>query len=387
MGKIYENILGTAKIEICGTHPEAFMNACAINGIELWKLECIDEFTVSLWAYEKDMAIIESIAQRAMCAFKTLEISGGSKNKSFLKRRKLLLVFILLFAVLLAVSSLFIWEIDVYGNNELTKSEIIRELANCGIGEGTYWPGISAEMVRSKMLIRLPELSWMTVNISGSRASVLVQERKAKPEIYVESKAAHIVAAESGIIKSVSVSEGRNQIHKGQTVSKGQLLVSGVMDSISGDSRLVRSKANIIADTCREINMIYPNKMRSKISSNRTKLRFAVKFAKKRINFYLNGRNNVDECDKIITEYKLGFDGLFALPISVITEKILPYKGQEFKTDISELICSQQLGRLSENLKGNVEYSSFSEAENGGLTYVTLYAQCREDIAKTVEIQ
>ncbi len=387
MGRIYENILGTARVEICGTFPEGFLNACAISGIELWKLECIDAFTVGLWVYEKDVAEVENIAQKTMCSLNIVEIKGGSKNNSFLMRRKFLILFVLLSFLLLVLSSMFIWEIDVYGNEELTKTEILRVLYACGVQEGCFWPNISAETVRSKMLTKLPELSWMTVNVSGSRAMVLVQERKEKPEIYVETEPAHVVAAESGIIKDLSVTEGSSQVVRGQTVSKGQLLVSGLMESIGGKQRYICSRASVIADTCHEIKMVYPTNMKQKIASDRSFLRFALKFGKKRINFYLNGRNNIDECDKIITEYKLGFSGLFALPVSVIIEVLPSSQKLETEFDISELICAQQLERLSEKIKGSIDYSSFSKAKSGAMSYVTLYAQCREDIAKTVEIQ
>ena len=387
MGKVYENILGTARIEICGTFPEGFLNACAINAVELWKMNCVDDYTIEMTVYEKDVPILEHMAQRAMCSFRTIEIKGGSNNKRFLRKRKWLFIFLLAAFILLMISSLFIWEIDVHGNSELSKAEILRALNDCGVREGSFWPEISAELVRSQMLTKLPKLSWMTVNISASRAIVLIRERQDKPEIYVETEPANIIAAESGIIRDLYVTEGSTQISRGQTVQKGQLLVSSEMESIGGKQRYVCSKANIIADTCREIKMLYPSSTEKKTEDEMSCLRFAVKFGKKRINFYLNGRNNIDEYDKIITEYKLGVGGLFALPLSVVQEKLVWYKGQKTELDISDLICEQQLERLSESIEGSIEHSSFSKVEKDGISYVTLYAQCREDIAKTVKIQ
>ena len=75
---------------------------------------------------------------------------------------------LLLTAVLLLLSSLFIWEINVEGNEKLTTGEILRALEECGVKTGTFWPGLDTDEIRCRMLLRLPELGWMTVNVHGS---------------------------------------------------------------------------------------------------------------------------------------------------------------------------------------------------------------------------
>ena len=65
----------------------------------------------------------------------------------------------LLVAVLAVLtSSLFIWRIDVTGNETLTTGQILRCLDECGVRPGTYWPALSNDLVRNDMILRLPEL-------------------------------------------------------------------------------------------------------------------------------------------------------------------------------------------------------------------------------------
>ena len=386
MGRI-KDFAGVVKVEVCGTMPESFLNACALAGLELWQLRCIDDYTIELCAAEKELPQLENLAAKTMCSLKLLETRGGSKNKIFLKRKAWLLLFVLTASCLALFSSLFIWEIEIHGNELLSEQEILRELADCGVSEGKFWPHISADLVRSRMLTKLPELSWMTVNISGSRAIVLVRERMEKPEIYKESNGENVVASQGGIIKSISVLNGQALVSAGQTVSKGQLLVSGVVEGINGQYSLVSAKAEVKALTCHEIKAVYPSKLPQKTALKNSRQRFALIFGKKRINLYLNSRNTMLECDKIITEYNLGLDGLFALPVTVVKEELRTYRMQDTSLDLSELISSQQLEKLAGRIDGELEHSSFSLADTGELCYVTVYAHCLEDIARCVKIQ
>ena len=386
MGRIYEKLVGTVRLEICGTFPESFLNCCALEGIELWQLQSVDQYTLWVTTYETELGSIEKIAQKCMCSLKVMEIDGGSKNKGFLRRRKWLLLFLAAASIMIMLSSLFIWEIEVRGNERISTVRILRELSRCDVREGSFWPAISPELVRSRMMTEIPELGWMTVNINGSRAIVLINERQDKPEIYSESEAADIIAKENGIVRKAFVLNGNSLVMPGDTVSKGQLLVSGYMESIAGDTRLVCSKASIMADTCHEIRMLFPSEITMKTEPANSFCRFALKFGKKRINLYLRGRNNIDECDKIISEYKLGFDGLFAVPVSIVKEEIVKYRKETVNTDLSEFLCDQQLEKLQARISGSIKHSSYQTYETEKLCYVSLYVQCYEDIAHSRRI-
>ena len=109
---------------------------------------------------------------------------------------------------------------------------MLRALSDCGVSRGCFWPSLSADLVRSRMMTLLPQIGWMTVNVSGSRAIVLVSEREEKPEIYLESAAADIVAGRTGIVTQLSVLSGRPLVSPGQSVLEGETLVSGVMESL-----------------------------------------------------------------------------------------------------------------------------------------------------------
>lgn len=387
MSRIDRRIKGTVRLEVCGACPETVLNACAMNALELMELESIDACTLRVTVYESRLEEFMRIVRRCMCEAETVSVSGGSKSRRLFKKRIMLLVFALLTAGLLLASSLFIWDIQVLGCEKLSEGQVLRALADCGVEQGTYRGRVSSDMVRSRIMVELPEIAWMTVNVRGSRATVLILEREEKPEIYMESRAADIVASKTGIITKMSVLNGMPLVSPGQSVVEGELLVSGTMDSITALPRLVRASGSVTADTWYDLSAYCPAEETGKTDETKKTFRFALKIGKKRINFYFSGGNDIDGCDKIIHEYKLGVEGLFLLPVSLIREEICRYETAPKSSSGAEEEMRQTLyAYLSAAVDGEILSANYSVSESEGLLCVTLHAHCLENIARIREI-
>ena len=385
MKKLERTMWGYCRVEVCGAFPETVLNACAMQALELWDMKCEDDHTLRFCVYERDIPALEDIARRCMCDMSVLGTAGGSTRRRFLKNHVWLLVSLLVALGILAASSLFIWDIDVYGCDELSEGEVLRALSDCGVDCGAYWPALSVDMIRADMLTRLPELAWMTVNASGSRAIVLVEERVEKPEIYIESAGADIVAARTGIIRRLSVLNGTPLVGTGQSVTAGETVISGTMESLSRDARYVRAQAGVTADTWYELSAVCPAQMLEKTPRAGVRRRFALKFGKSRYNFYFSSGNTVDGCDKIIHNYNAGIRGLFALPVTLVVEELRPYRLSGTVPADTAAMGARLEARLEDGLRGVVLSSSVTEGDNGGLAVVTLRAACRENIAQVKE--
>lgn len=386
MKRFTEQIRGTARIELCGALPEAALNACAVNGVMLWGMECIDECTIHASVYEDQLSQLRLIAEKTMCELKLISTRGGSKSRKLLKRRLWLLVSAGMVGMLLCVSSLFIWEIDVHGCERVNEGQVLRALDDCGVEAGCFWPGMSADLVRSRMLLALPELNWMTVNVSGSRAVVLISERAEKPEIFDESAPRDIVAGKTGIISRVAVQSGKTVVSRGQAVLEGEMLVSGRVESITNPPRYVCARGQIMADTYYELTAACPEELPLKGEKKSARKKFALKIGKNRINLYFGSGNDIDGCDKIIKEYNLGIKGLFASPISLISQElVLREQSGIFYCDEAAMkarLCEY----LNNSIDGEILSKGYSVTREGGVVYVTMTAHCLEDIAKISEI-
>ena len=385
--RIADRLRGTVRVEICGVYPENMLNTCAMRSVALWDLESVDRYTIRANAEEKRLAELTAMAGQAMCDLRVLDRVGGRVILRFLRRRFWLLAAVVLLTGLLLFSSLFIWEIRVQGCERLTEAQVLRALADCGVEQGCYWPSLSMDLLRSRMLTEMPELAWMTVNVSGSRATVLLVERQEKPEIYREDEAADLIAGKTGIIVRMSILNGRPLVQPGDMVISGETLVSGTMESLTGPPRRIRAKGCVMADTWYEQTAACPLDVFRKGEIKKRKSRFALKLGKTRINFYRNGKMTLDGYDTIVHEYNMGIEGVFALPITLIREDLAQYR------ESAEPLCpEQEIGAalqsaLRESIDGEITAAQITVNRGEALVYVTLRAQCRENIAVQTESQ
>ena len=385
--RIVDRVRGNVRVEIRGVFPEKILNACAMQAVALWDLESLDSYTFRATAEERQLAELTAIAGQAMCDLKVLRRQGGGSTLRFFRRRLLLLAAAALILGLLLFSSLFIWEIRVQGCERLSQGQVLRALADCGVEQGTYWPGLSMDLLRSRMLTEMPELAWMTVNISGSRATVLIMERQEKPEIYTENASADLIAGKTGIITRLSVLNGRALVQPGQTVLEGDTLVTGTLESLSNPPRQIRAQGRVMADTWYELTAVCPLDVGQKGEIKSRRSRFALKIGKRRINFYGHSKMTLDGYDTIVHEYNMGIEGLFALPISLLREERIRYRGSSETSEPEQEMGAALRSALQERIDGEIVSSQISVDRGEGLVYVTLFAQCNENIAVPIETQ
>lgn len=386
MKKLYNLARGTVRLEIAGAQPERLLNYCAENGIEFWDTSPCTDFAVSLSIHASDYPKLSEQNGKNGCEIKLLASKGGKNISKAIKKRWMFCILCGVCIVLLSVSSMFLWSIDIEGNKKISDGEIMRALNECGVEYGTFWPLLSSEEVRSGVLMKMPDIAWMSLNVRNSRAEVVIHERIDKPEIINEKEPCDIIAEKSGIITKLSVLEGKQLVYAGDTVVKGDVLVSALMDSETGDDRFVRAMAVVEADTWYEISAQTPLYEERKIKKSGADRDFSIIIGKNRINFFSDSRNESLSCDKI---NKLGYISLgraFVLPIGFAAEHTVEYETETVQIDISETAA-----RMKESLKkelerridgGKIISAEYSVSKDGELLTVTLRAQCRENIAK-----
>ncbi len=377
---LWNRIRGRARLRLRGTERARLLERCRAQGLRLERLEAEDELTLCLQVREERLAQLRQIAEGLGFETELLSQRGGRAGLRRLRRRWALAAGLIGMLALLLASQLFVWQIRVRGCESLSQGQILRALAACGVEPGTFAPGIRQELVRSRMLTELPELSWMTVNVSGSRATVLVRERREKPEIAGDGPR-EIRAARAGVIGSVTVLEGVALAQPGDAVLEGELLVSGVAESLSAPPRPLRARAEIRAETWRELVAVCPGEMLQTEEKGAEERHYALLFGKKLLPLGKNWGKGLDECDKIVHEYTLGVEGLFTLPLSLRQTVLRQRLGDGGAAERSEEMKRALLRRLETEIDGEVLDTGFSVGYTEGLLVVTLQAHCCENIA------
>lgn len=386
---IFDFLQGWVSMELQGTFPESVLNACAARNIVFWGVKKPDRYTLRMKVRQKQAETVLTLAQHCQCQVNWTKHAGAPVTWKKLRVRYALLAGAVACAVVLTLSSAFVWDIRVEGNETLSTGEILRALDDCGVHIGSFWPAFTGDSLRNELLLRLPELRWAAVNYDCSTITVIVRERTEKPDMVYEDLPTHLVAAKAGLISNMSVLKGNPAVKAGQIVLAGESLVSGAVPSTFGDTRLVHALGTVEARTWYELRAYQPLQVPEKSYTGRETSRYALTFGAKRVNFYGNSSIYGGNCDKIIKDYPIAVEGVFTLPVSLVKETYAEYEivpadrtADSLKPAMEQELYDYLNSVLAEG--GSITTSSVSFSEADGVLCATLHAECLENIAREI---
>ncbi|NCB63455.1 MAG: sporulation protein [Clostridia bacterium] len=398
MQKIINFLRGSVAFTVTGAFPERFLNLCAQNGVGFWDLEWRDEHTLHLRVAREHAKRLKKLAERVQCDTRADRRMGVPFFLAKFKKRYALLLGLVLSIAAVCVLSQFVLTIDVTGNEKVSTAEILSQLRRCGLKVGSYGPGLDGKAVSYEALLDLPELSWMAVNLHGTRAEVIVREKLPAPAVVDRTKPSNVVATATGIVTSIEPQDGRALFRPGQTVLEGEVLISGIMDikepawsTIDLGVRVVHAMGDVHARTWRTLTAEIPLETQVKRYTGETKTRLALTFLDQRVNFYGNAFISMDRYDKITSTHSLTLPAGRVMPLALVTERYRAYETETATLDAgaAEALLKECLELRLRTLVGDGEVTrmDFAAREQNGILTVTLLAECREQIGKIVEYE
>lgn len=164
------------------------------------------------------------------------------------KRYGLLLGFVIFVAVLTFLSSR-VWNINISGNQNIPDYVIMDNLDKLGVYIGANVKGLDAVNVEREMLLNVDGLSFIAVNFMGTNVDVEISEvRHSKYMVDNDTQPANIVAAKTGQIVSIEAYDGMPVVKKGDTVLKGDLIISGIVDGKTGKTHFRNASGKVLAN-------------------------------------------------------------------------------------------------------------------------------------------
>lgn len=263
---------------------------------------------------------------------------------------KLVIGIFMIFVLLMMINSLFIWEISVDGNYSYSDSQIISFVHKNKIKEGITKTEIDCEKLEKEIRKNFNNISWVCAEIKGTNLIVHIKENYITEISVTEDKPYDIVSNCDAEIVSVLVRKGKSMVKVGDTVKKGDMLISGTIDVLDESGTKVFSKfynadGDIVGKT------VYEYKDTEKIN-------YEKKVIKDRKNIYLpsvfdykwmkigEGKNK----DVIYTDKKLKVFGNYYMPFSIQKYTIVNYITEEAEyteKEIKSILENRLLYKLS----------------------------------------
>ena len=138
-------------------------------------------------------------------------------------RRKGLLTGIAIIALVLTVLSQLVLSISVRGNHNVLATEVLERAEKLGLKTWAYSKDLDLNQIAKALQEQLPDAAWIGVERNGTDVLIKISE-KTRPSIPKE--AGNLVARQAGIVKEIMVIQGIPQVHEGETVRAGQVLIT-----------------------------------------------------------------------------------------------------------------------------------------------------------------
>lgn len=161
--------------------------------------------------------------------------------------------------VLLKIYSLFIWDIHFEGNQRWPDETLTEFLDSQGVAPFMLKSRISCADIVKEIRREYNDIVWVSASIDGSRLKVQIKEnedtfREDTDDGSGEEHPTDLIAETDGVITQIVTRSGVPQVHAGDTVKAGDLLVSGRIEVLDDSGEVVgyqyqRSDADVFADT------------------------------------------------------------------------------------------------------------------------------------------
>lgn len=390
-------LLGHITLSTDGDHAANLLEICRIHAIPYENFRNTDDGGISLRFTSRSARRVVSL-----CGDWGVPVAASPKSglpcllRRILRRPGLLVGGLLGLGLYLAAGSCF-WDIRISGNSTLSDAAVKKSLSSVGLSVGSSIRGFEADVTENQVLLLDDRLAWLSVNRKGVVAYVEVREA-VKPPSAEPTPLRDMVAALGGVIEYIELESGNVRVKAGQTVSVGEVLVSGIYESSQTGIRVESANARVFARTTREFSVTIPLSYEEKRYLTAGNGKDAGAFCEKSLFFF--GRhikfskkcgNLTEFCDIMDDEKSWGLVSGVGFPISTRTLWYLPYETVSATRTYAEAeeLAYFELARYIAGLPGGATLTGKTVTVTRGTDFLLLNCTLTaiEDIATERVIQ
>jgi similar to stage IV sporulation protein len=250
-------LAGSVRVKAQGKGVERLINACVRNDIAIWNVKKHGDHIATFFILLKDVRRLRVVARKSDCK---LYFVGKAGFPFFLKKMLTnsgFLVGVCFFFVIVFFLSNMVWGIEIKGAKPETEYRILKELKQMGVEKGALQFLIDdPETIQKKLTDRIDVVTWIGVELKGTTLYFQVVEKN-QPKEPEKIGVRHLVAKKKAVITDMFVEEGQPLVSVNDHVTKGQLLVSGIIGK-EGQTKLVPARGKIFGETWYKSTVVLP---------------------------------------------------------------------------------------------------------------------------------
>lgn len=388
-------IRGSVRLEAVGPYPERFFNILSARGIRFWQVERVDATTVRLTVARSQAGRAQALGKRCLCEVHRVETRGAAAFLMGFRTRHGLLIGMAISLLAVLVLSRFVLVIDITGSTSVPEGVLLSELREAGLEPGSYGPAVDERAVSNRVLLAEERLGFLSVNIRGIRAEVVVRDAVLPPEIEPVGQVQDLIAAKAGQVVRVLPVAGQVLVQPEDEVTAGQTLISGTVEVNAGPedetpmgSYAVLARGEVWAEVEERLSAAAPLSGAEKRYSGRIRRELEVNVLGRSFKISPKLFQPFTYYDKIESNWELSLSERLPLPFVLTARTWREYLPEERTLDRQSVQTRLQRA-LTERLEramgpgGKVLAQAWSTEEHDGALTVTLTARCLEQIAQS----
>ncbi len=245
MGGLLPFLKGLLRLRIRG-RGEAFLSAAARDGVEFHHVvRCGEE--LEAWVSRRDFARLRGPARAARVRVRIRQRWGLPFWWRRARSRRMMWVGGAVFLLALWVAGSLVWTVRVEGAPTSLLPRVRAAAAAAGLRPGVWRGGVDRRVVERALAVRVPQVAWVGVELSGTTAVVRVAPRLAvAPQLLSATVPCNLVASTDARITGLQVWSGLARVRPGEEVRRGQVLVGGNLGAgPEGVSLLVHARGRV----------------------------------------------------------------------------------------------------------------------------------------------
>ena len=387
--KIFKFYSGYVIIEVIGKNKERFVNMCLANQFGICDVSP-SENGITLKIKCRDFRSIRRIVRKSGVKIKIVEKHGVKEFKKKYRYRIMFPTAGVLTCIYFLIMPQYIWCVEIDGAKSADTQKIIEILSDKGVYVGAKKKDI-ADLgdIKNAVVFGDSEVNWAWLYIEGAKARLCLQERTPPPNLYDKTTPTTIIAAQDGFVRVAEVRRGERRVVIGDTVSKGDVLVSGKVavfhEGYPEKYAYVNSDARIIADTVHSETAVFSTKEKLRVKTGQKKRKITVQIFGKEFKLFGSADEVFADRDIVTRNYDATLPNFGYLGFGIGVHDV--YEVNEYENVLTE---DEVLARAKETLAERICKKIGSEAQkteerftysvDGDSYTVTLRMNLRENI-------
>lgn len=378
---LLQHFSGYVTVRVEGYFIEKFINKCIAQNIVVWNIKREKSTIIYANIGIKNFKQIRKIAKDTKCKIKILDKKGIPFFLNKYRKRKIFGIILLLIIVSLITLSQFVWKVEISGLDKIDENEIRNILEDKNLKVGGIKSKIDTQVIINEIRLKRSDISWVGIEINGTKASIKIVEAEAKPEVINEEDYCNIVADKTAQIVKISAQSGVPKATEGSIVKEGDILIAGWMEGKYTGTRFVHAKGEVKAKVWYTEKVKVDFKQQMEKYTNNEEIKYKIKINNFQINLFKT-LSKFEKYDTIETENQIRIFDNFYLPIKLIKitnkEKIdeeITYGSEEAKNkgvEIASEKIKQNLPEESQVLQKYIDYSEEQDSVTVEVTYEVL---------------